>query len=135
MTVILNRAYAGYASGAVVNLDAPTEAALIAQGLASAGAVANTTTGAATANAFTGVAAIPAGASSVVITNSLVNANSMVFAMVRQAAADGTLLRIERVVPAAGSFTIYGTANATATTLVSWVVFTPAGLTPTSSAA
>jgi len=130
MTVSLNRAYAGYIAGAVVTLDAATEAALIAQGLAVASTAASTTTGAATANAYHGIAAIAAGASSVVITNPFVNAGSCVLAVVAQAAADGTLLRVERVVPAAGSFTIFGTANATATTLISWMVFPPAGLTP-----
>jgi len=126
MTVSLNRAYGGYVSGAVVTLDKPTEDALIAQGLATASTAASSTTGAATANTYTGLAAIAAGASSVVITNSLVNANTFVTAVVAQAAADGTLLRVERVVPAAGSFTIYGTANATATTLVRWSIVTGA---------
>lgn len=122
MAVTLNRAYQGYASGAVVQLPASTEAALIAQGLAATAAAADITTGAATANTWSGRAAIAAGASSVVITNALVTANSQVFAVVAQAAADGTLLRVERVLPAAGSFTIYGTANATATTFVNWAV-------------
>ena len=126
MTVLLNRAYGGYVSGAVVTLDAPTESALIAQGLASASTAASTTVGAATANTYTGLAASAAGASSVVVTNSLVNANTYVTAVVSQAAADGTLLRVERVVPAAGSFTIYGTANATATTLIRWAIVTGA---------
>lgn len=57
-----------------------------------------------------------------VITNSLVTAASVVHAQVAQAVADGTLLRVERVVPGAGSFTIYGTANATADTVVSFQV-------------
>ena len=61
-------------------------------------------------------------ASSVVITHPWVTANSIVMAVVSQAAADGTLLRVERVVPAAGSFTIYGTANATAATTIAWVI-------------
>lgn len=122
MTVALLRAYQGYAAGAVVTLPSSTEASLIAQGLATASTAASTTTGAATVAAVAGQAAIAAGASSVVITNPLVDINSVVFAVVSQAAADGTLLRVERVVPAAGSFTIYGTANATATTLVRWAI-------------
>ena len=126
MTVLLNRAYHGYVAGAIVVLDATTEAALIAQGLASTSASVPTT-GAATANALQGRAAIAAGASSVVITNAYVNANSKIFAVVAQAAADGTLLRVERIVPAAGSFTIYGTANATATTVIDWTLILPTG--------
>ena len=129
MTVLLSRAYQGYAAGAIVTLDAATEAALIAQGLAATSA-STPTTGAATANALQGRAAIAAGASSVVITNGYVNANSKIFAVVAQAAADGTLLRVERVVPAAGSFTIYGTANATATTVIDWSVIMPSGTFP-----
>jgi hypothetical protein len=129
MTVLLNRAYQGYVAGAIVTLDAATEAALIAQGLASTSS-SSPTTGAATANALQGRAAIAAGSSSVVITNAYVNANSKIYAVVAQAAADGTLLRVERILPAAGSFTIYGTANATATTLIDWSVIMPSGTFP-----
>ena len=123
MTVLLSRPYSGIASGVTVTLPDSTEAALIAQGLASTATAASTSTGAQTIAALTGKAAIAAGASSVVITNALVTAGSKVVAYVNQAAADGTLLRVERIVPAAGSFTIYGTANATATTLIDWIVF------------
>jgi hypothetical protein len=131
MTVTLNRPYFGYASGTVVTLPtASEEAALIAQGGAVAAAVANTTTGAVTANLISGTAAIAIGASSIVITNALVDANSVINAYVSQAAADGTLLRVERIVAAAGSFTIYGTANATAVTLIKWYVEVPGGMKP-----
>jgi hypothetical protein len=131
MTVLLNRSYASYAAGAIVELEASTEAALIAQGLASSSSSAPTT-GAATTFANSGAAAIAAGSSSVVITNANVTANSKVWACVGQAAADTTLLRVERVVPAAGSFTIYGTANATATTVIDWCILNPSGLTANS---
>jgi len=131
MTVTLNRPYFGYASGTVVTLpSASEEAALIAQGGAVAASVANTTTGAVTANLISGTAAFAIGAASLVITNALVDANSVIIAYVSQAAADGTLLRVERVVAAAGSFTIYGTAAATAVTLVKWCVEVPGGLKP-----
>ena len=123
MTVTLSRAYAGAPAGTTLTLPDSTESALIAQGLAVTAAATATSAGAQSMAALTGKAAIPAGASSVVITNPLVTAGSKVFAVVAQAAADGTLLRVERVVPATGSFTIYGTANATATTLVDWIVF------------
>jgi hypothetical protein len=121
MSVTLTRAYQGYLAGARVTLDASTEAALIAQGIAVAGSGA-LTTGAQTSNAMHGQAAIAAGSSSVVITNPNITAGSVVFAVVAQAAADGTLLRVERVVCAAGSVTIYGTANATATTTITWAI-------------
>lgn len=129
MAVLLSRPYAGYLSGTVVNLSTDTETSLINQGFATASTVASTTTGPVTANVNFGICAIAAGASSIVITNNLVDANSTVVASVRQAAADGTLLRVERIVPAAGSFTIYGTAAATATTLVTWAVALPYGET------
>jgi hypothetical protein len=120
--ISLNRAYGGYNSGAIVQLPKDTEDALIAQGLAvtSAGP---TSTGAVTTSYFSGKAAIAAGASSVVVTHAACNIGSNAFAVVAQAAADGTLLRVERVVCAAGSFTIHGTANATATTLINWQLF------------
>lgn len=130
MAVTLLKAYGGSAAGAVVEYSAELEAALIAQGLAATAAVTAVTTGAQTQNTWSGTAAIAAGASSVVITNSNVTANSVVVAVVSQAAADGTLLRVERVLPAAGSFTIYGTANATATTLVTWAIVPTLGFTP-----
>lgn len=130
MTVLLNRAYQGYPAGQTVELSTDAETALVAQGLASVAADTAITTGNATVNATAGTAAIPAGSSSVVLTNSMIDKNSKVLAYVAQAAADSTLLRVERVVPANGSVTIYGTANATATTLVEWVIINPVGLTP-----
>jgi hypothetical protein len=126
MAVLLNKAYNGYLSGTVVNLPTNVETALVASGLASASTRASTTTGAVTYNGLQGTCAVAAGASSIVITTNKCDANSIVVAYVSQAAADGTFLRVERVLPAAGSFTIYGTAAATATTLVSWAIISPA---------
>lgn len=119
MAVLLSKGYAGRSAGDVCSFSTNVETALIAQGLAATSAAA-LTTGAYTQNNAAGRASIAAGASSVVITNSLVDANTKVCAVVAQAAADGTLLRVERVLAAAGSFTIYGTANATAATSIDW---------------
>lgn len=130
MSVTLNRAYAGLTAGQTAEFSQELEAALIAQGIAAAATANTATAGAITQNTWTGTAIIATGASSVVVTNSLVNANSVVFAVVSQAAADGTLLRVERVVPAAGSFTIYGTAAATANTTVTWAIQAPPAGTP-----
>lgn len=130
MSVTLIRAYGGSAAGQTLELTQELEAALIAQGLAVAATANTSSSGAQTQNTFTGMATIPIGSSSVVVTNSLVTANSVVFAVVSQAAADGTLLRVERVLPAAGQFTIYGTANATDATVVTWAVLTAPGFTP-----
>lgn len=129
MTVLLKAAYAGYLAGTTVELPTNVETALIGQGLASAALTANITTGNVTANVCQGVAAVAAGAASITITNSLVDANTKISAVVSQAAADGTFLRVERIVAAAGSFTIYGTAAATATTLVDWAIVSPPGMT------
>jgi hypothetical protein len=128
MTVLLNRSYGGVPAGNIVSFTSEVEAALIAQGLATASTRALTTTGAQTQNALQGTAAIAIGASSVVITNNLVDANSHVTAKVAQAAADGTLLRVERVLCAAGQFTIFGTANATAITLIDWEIEVNSGM-------
>ena len=119
--VLLNKAYGGYVSGAIASFPKSTEDALIAQGLAVTSA-ATPTTGAQTAGGVTGRAAAAAGAASLVVTSPWVTASSIVHAMVEQAAADGTALRVERIVPAAGSFTIYLTAAATATTVLAWAV-------------
>ncbi len=120
MAVLLTQPYAGYATGTVVNINTATELALIAQSRAVASTVASTTTGAVIANLNQGICAVAAAAGSIVITNNLCDASTHVTAYVSQAAADVTLLRVERIVPAAGSFTIYGTAAATATTLIAW---------------
>lgn len=130
MSVTLLRAYQGSNAGQTLELSQELEAALVAQGFAVAATANTSSSGAQTQNTYAGMATIPIGASSVVITNSLVNANSVVMAVVSQAAADGTLLRVERVVSAAGSFTIYGTAAATAATVVTWAIQSPPTGTP-----
>lgn len=136
MAVTLIRAYAKYPAGAIVELTAELETSLIAQGLATLAVVANVTTGNQTADVYEGTVAIAAGASSVVITNAFANAQTKVHAVVAQAAADATLLRVERVLTAdgasaglPGTITIYGTANATATTLIDWVIVNAHGAT------
>ena len=127
MTVLLNTPYGQLASGSIVELPASTEAALVAQGLATTSAL-TVTVGAYTTNQSQGTAAIAAGASSVVITSPQVTANSKVMAVVAQTAADVSLLRVERVVCAAGLFTIFGTANATATTVIDWAIIPAFGI-------
>jgi len=124
--ILLGRSYAGYTAGTIVQLPTNVETALVAQGLAttSAGPV---TPGAVTTSAPQGRVGIAAGQSSVVVTNPNITAESKIFAVVAQAAADGTLLRVERIVPAAGSFTIYGTANATAAVAIDWALLGPQG--------
>ncbi len=129
MTVTLNRAYNGYVAGSTVQLRTSTETALIAQGLATSGGT--ITTGAVTTTEKQGRVSFAIGAASLVVTNPAVTAESKVWAVVAQAAADGTLLRIERIVCANGSFTLYGTAAATAATLVDWAIIDQLGDVPT----
>jgi len=121
--ISLLRAYGGYVSGAIVQLPADTESALIAQGLAVTSAAGPVTGGAASATYPRGKAGVAIAATSVVITHPDCNVSSIVLAQVAQTAADGTALRVERVVCAAGSFTIHVTAAATALTSVYWVLF------------
>jgi hypothetical protein len=122
MTVLLSRAYMGRNAGETAQFGKSAEDGLIASGLATTALDTALTTGAYTQNTQQGKAAIAAGQSSVVITNNLVDANTKVFAVVSQTAADTTLLRVERITVAAGSFTIFGTANATATTVIAWSI-------------
>src|SRR5262245_55118095 len=120
MTVLLTKAYGGSPAGTVLSFTSELEAALIAQGFASASTRANTTTGTQTCNALQGTCAAAAAAANVQVNNNLVDANSHVTAKIAQVAADGTALRVERVVCSAGFFTIHLTAGATATTLIDW---------------
>jgi hypothetical protein len=81
------------------------------------------TPGNVTNNGGKGRVAIAAGQSSIVVTNSVTNASASVYAVINQATADATLTHIVRTVPAAGSFTIYGNAAATANVVVDFIVF------------
>lgn len=128
MAVLLNKGYVGYLQGTTVELPLDVEKTLIAQQLAQAAVRANITPGNVTANTYQGMAAIATGATSVNITCDKVVEQSVIMAVVSQATADGTLLRVERVVPTNGSFTIYGTAAATAPVLVKWVVLSQLGM-------
>ena len=130
MTILLSRAYAGYSAGQTVQVPTSVENALIAQGvgtLVSTSAAAAVTTGALTTSLPAGRVTIAASSSSVVVTNALVDVNTKIYAVINQAAADTTLLRVERIVPAAGSFTIYGTANATAAVSIDWAIVSASG--------
>lgn len=120
MTVQLNRAYGGYAAGTVAVFDKPTETALIAQGIAVDSTAAPSSGTQAPQSILQGRGTIPIGAANLVVNHPLCTPQSVVVAVVSQAAADGTLLRVERVVPGDKTFTIYGTAAATAATVVSW---------------
>ena len=126
--ILLSQPYAGYAAGTVASLQTNVEAALIAQnrGVASVGPV---TPGPVVANEVVGRCGVAAAASSVVITNNLVNADTRIFAVINQATADVSAFNVSRVVPAAGSFTIFLNAATTAAVTVDWALFLSAGKT------
>lgn len=80
--------------------------------------------GNATINAPAGKSAIPAGASSITITNNCCTTSSLVRVWIQQVNEDATLVRV-RAVPApapGGAFTIYGNAAATANVVVGWEI-------------
>ncbi len=77
------------------------------------------TTGAQTINKTAGSVNFAAAATSLVVTNSLVTANSVVIVTI---AANDTTFTSAQVVQAAGSFTIYANAAATAETRVNFLV-------------
>ncbi len=79
------------------------------------------THGSATANALRGQAAFAAATASCTITNNQVKPTSTVIPIL-DASADATLTQILRVVPGAGSFTVYGNANATGNPTFTWLV-------------
>lgn len=130
--ILLSKSYQGYAAGTIVQLQTSTETALVAQGFASVSAGPVTPGNVSVAGTVQqGRVAAGVGAASVTVTHPSVTTESKVSAVVAQAAADGTFLRVERIVCAAGSFTIYGTAAATAATTIDWVLQLPSGLTTT----
>lgn len=78
------------------------------------------TPGAATINNPSGQVAVALGASSVVVTNSLVTTSSVVWATLQDVTDN---IQIKGVVPAAGSFTIHLTGTTSAARKVGFVVF------------
>jgi hypothetical protein len=128
--ILLNRSYNGFTAGSIVEFPAELEAALIAQGLASSSA-GPVTPGTQTRSdgpntlipVLVGTGSVAIGASTLVVNNANITANSKCFALVSQAAADATALRVERASAAAGVLTIAVTAAATAATEVSYIVF------------
>lgn len=81
------------------------------------------TPGAATANTIAGLAKLKATEATLVITNSLVTADSVVYAVLAE--TDATAFYVQYITPAAGSFTITFNAAATGNPKVRWAVLTP----------
>lgn len=74
-----------------------------------------------TLNTPSGQSLIEAGQAAIVVTNSMVEATSIVLAVLQ--GVDATLTSLKSCVPAGGSFTITGNTTATADVQVGWVVF------------
>ena len=117
--ILLSKSVMGYASGSIVQMTTNQEAALIAQGVATASA-GPVTPGAVTTSAIQGRVGIAAAGTSVVISNPSFTTESKVFAMLSNAAADGTAFGIARITPAAGTVTITLLAAATAAVSIDW---------------
>lgn len=123
MTILLNKAYALFTAGSIVELSATTEAALIAQGIATLSTSA-VTAGAYTTTLMAGTITFAIAATSVVITNPNINATCKVMPVIAQATADATMTGV-RCVAGAGLFTVYANAAPTAATTVDWIAFNP----------
>ena len=117
--ILLSKSVMGYAAGTTNQMTTNQEAALIAQGVATASA-GPVTPGAVTTTAIQGRVGIAAAGTSVVISNPSFTTESKVFAMLSNAAADGTAFGIARITPAAGTVTITLLAAATAAVSIDW---------------
>lgn len=124
--VLLNRPYAGYLSGTIVQFSTAIEASLIAAGfaVASAGPV---TPGAVSTTMPLGRAGIAAGHASVVVSNPSFTTESKFSACLSHAPADATALYITRITPAAGSVTFTLNDSATAAVAIDWAQLGPFG--------
>lgn len=135
--VLLTKAYGGYAAATIVQLQTVTEAALIAQGLAtmSAGPVTNGTQAATvyttTTNMEMGRAAGAAAATVITVANASFTAESRFMAALSNAAADATATFITRIIPAVGSVQFVLNAAATGAVSVDWVRIMVSGETQT----
>lgn len=124
-----NRGYGGYLPATIVQLQTVTEAALVAQGMAttSAGPV---TPGAVTTTMTSGRVGIAAAGTSVVVTNAAFTTESKFIAFLSNAAADTTATSVTRITPANGSVTFTVNAGATAAVSIDWALVLLGGESP-----
>jgi hypothetical protein len=128
--ILLSRQYAGYAAGTIVQLQTAVEAALIAQGLATASA-GPVTPGNVATNETAGRAGIAAAGTQVVVSNPSFTTESKFAAALSNAAADGTATSITRIIPAAGQVTFVLNAAATGAVSIDWMLLLKSGEFPT----
>lgn len=128
--ILLNRSYAGYPAGTIIQLQTVVEAALVAQGLASVSA-GPVTPGAVSTTEMQGRVGIAAAGASVVVSNPSFTTETKFSAYLSNAAADGTATSITRITPAAGSVTFTLNAAATAAVAIDWMALMKSGEGPT----
>ena len=124
----LNKSYAGYTSGAIVQFGTQLEAALIQQGygLSSAGPV---SPGNVTTTERSGRAGIAAGANSVTVSNPAFTTSSKFVAFLSDPVADTAASGVVLVIPAMGSVTFQVNTNAAAPIAIDWWHVIQNGLT------
>lgn len=123
--ILLSKSYNGYLAGTIVQLSTQAEAALIAQGYATASA-GPVTPGNVTTTEVAGRVGIAAAGTSVVITNSRFTTESKFNVNLSNAAADATATGF-RVTPANGSVTIALNAASTGVVALDWVLLMVSG--------
>ena len=125
--ISLSRAYNGYLPGTIVQLDTPTETALVQQGFGtvSAGPV---TPGNVSTTQFAGRVGIAAAGTNVVISNPSFTTQTKATAVLSNSTADTTATSV-RVTPGAGTLTLTLNAAATAAVAIDWTVPDLSGLT------
>lgn len=123
--ILLNRPYNGYAANTVVQLSTQAEAALIAQGFATASA-GPVTAGNVTTTEVAGRLGIAAAGTSVVLTNPRITTESKFVAYFSNAAGDSTATSF-RITPANGSVTFTLNAASTGVVAIDWALLMVSG--------
>jgi hypothetical protein len=119
--ILLNRSYAGYPAGSIVQMQTVVEAALIAQGLASSSA-GPVTAGNISTTQTQGRVGGAAATASLTVSNPSFTTESKFNAYLSQAAADATATVVNRIVAAAGSVTFFLNAASTGVISIDWMM-------------
>lgn len=125
--ISLSRAYAGYLPGTIVQLDTPTETALVQQGFGTV-SVGPVTPGNVSTTQFSGRVGIAAAGTAVVVTNPSFTTQTKFQVSLSNAAADSTATSV-RATPAAGSVTFTLNAASTGVVALDWAAPDLSGLT------
>lgn len=132
MKLVLNKGYAGAPSGYIGHFDEVLGTGLVAAGIASV-STGTETAGAQTMNLLEGSVFFAAGvaaATGLVVTCDKVDVSTKIYAVINLASPDTTALNVGRIVPAAGSFTIFLAQATTAIVRVDWYILNSSGEFP-----